>query len=68
MSDRYEVLTGMDYRPNGDASLDEERHEPGDIVDNLPEASVSWLLADGYIRPAPEAPPAGAKKPAKGGA
>ncbi len=26
-----------------------ERHEKGDIVDNIPEPSIPWLLKDGCI-------------------
>lgn len=30
------------------------RAEPGDVVDDLPTASVPWLLEDGAIEPAGE--------------
>jgi len=40
----YRVLRGINY-PGG-------RVEPGDLVDDLPEGSVGWLLDDGAIEPA----------------
>lgn len=39
----YRVLTGLNYPP------DNQRAEPGDVVDNLPASSVPWLLATGAI-------------------
>ena len=39
---RYRVLTGIDYPPN-------KRAEAGDIVDDLPAASIKWLLDSGII-------------------
>jgi hypothetical protein len=38
----YRVLTGLNY---GD-----KRADAGDLVDDLPEKSVKWLLADGHIQ------------------
>ena len=38
----YRVLTGMDYPPD-------RRAEIGDIVDDIPKASIKWLIADGHI-------------------
>lgn len=38
----YEALVGMNY---GD-----RRVEEGEIVDDLPEESVKWLLEQGHIR------------------
>ena len=43
----YEVLTGLNYpTANG-----EVRVEPGKVVSDLPAKSVSWLLAEGHIKP-----------------
>ena len=39
---KYRVLVGLNYSPN-------KRAEPGDIVNNLPQKSVSWLLEQGCI-------------------
>lgn len=39
----YRVLTGLDYPPA-------RRAEPGDVVNDLPEQSIKWLRAQGYIR------------------
>lgn len=39
---KYRVLQGIDYPPN-------KRAEKGDVVDDLPAASVKWLLEIGAI-------------------
>lgn len=39
---KYRVLQGIDYPPN-------KRAEIGDVVDDLPAASVKWLLEIGAI-------------------
>jgi hypothetical protein len=39
---KYRALVGLDYPPG-------KRAEPGDVVDDLPEKSVKWLLKDGKI-------------------
>lgn len=39
---QYKVLTGIDYPPN-------KRAEAGDIVDDIPKSSVSWLIEAGAI-------------------
>lgn len=50
---QYEVLVGLDYPPD-------KRAEAGDLVDDLPKASVTWLLEQGFIRTPGAAPvPAG---------
>jgi len=49
---RYRVLTGLNYPPNGKGP--ERRAEPGDIVNDLPPESVGWLLEDGSITEADE--------------
>ncbi len=46
----YRVLTGLDYPPA-------RRAEPGDIVDDIPKASVKWLIAGGHIEPVNETSP-----------
>jgi hypothetical protein len=37
----YKVLTGIDYAG--------KRAEPGDVVSDLPNRSVSWLLEQGIV-------------------
>ena len=39
---QYRAVVGLDYPPN-------KRAEAGDIVTDLPEKSVTWLLASGFI-------------------
>jgi hypothetical protein len=39
---QYEVKVGINYPP-------EKRAEPGDIVDDLPEKSLPWLLEEGIV-------------------
>lgn len=39
---KYRVLQGIDYPPN-------KRAEIGDVIDDLPAASVKWLLEIGAI-------------------
>lgn len=39
---KYRVLQGIDYPPN-------KRAEIGDVVDDLPAASIKWLLESGAI-------------------
>lgn len=50
----YRVLQGLSYPPG-------RRAEPGDVIDDLPKASVRWLLKRGAIvavpEPDPPAPP-----------
>lgn len=41
----FRVLIGMNYPP------DDRRAEPGEIVDDIPAASVDWLLREGAIEP-----------------
>ena len=53
MTESYRVLIGIDYPGH--------RAEPGDVVNDIPQSSVKWLLADGVIEPAGAKPP----KPAK---
>jgi len=38
----YRVLIGLNYPPD-------RRAEPGDVVDDLPKKSISWLLEQGHI-------------------
>ena len=55
----YRALTGLNYPPD-------KRVEAGDIVSDLPEKSILWLLKEGFIEetdktakkvaPAPVAP------------
>lgn len=40
----YRVLTGVKYHG--------KKAEAGDLVDDLPEGSVEWLLNDGHIEKA----------------
>ncbi len=39
---KYRVLVGINYPPD-------KRAEPGDVVIDLPQKSVSWLVDQGYI-------------------
>lgn len=39
---QYRAVVGLDYPPN-------KRAEAGDIVSDLPEKSVAWLLSSGLI-------------------
>lgn len=45
----YRVIRGLGYP---DADGHEKRAEPGDLVDDIPEGSVGWLLNDGAIEKA----------------
>jgi len=38
---KYKALVGMDY--------DDKRVEAGDVVDDIPEDSLGWLLEGNYI-------------------
>lgn len=51
---RQRVLVGLNY-PDGKGG--EKRAEPGDVVDDLPDASVKSLTAGGFIEPATERKP-----------
>ena len=44
----YEVLKGLSYFDN------KARGEVGDIVTDLPEESIAWLLEQGCIKPVDE--------------
>jgi hypothetical protein len=56
---RYRVLVAIDYPAPEDVrhaaagALERVRSwhhaEPGDVVDDIPERSAAWLLADGII-------------------
>lgn len=59
---RYRVITGINY-PDGKGG--ENRAEPGDIVDDLPEQSAKWLLRDGHIEKATERKPSNKAKATK---
>lgn len=62
---------GIDYdpmgRPSGDPNRQEKRVWCGDVVDDFPQISVPWLLAQGFIEeigrsedvPSPEPVPVG---------
>lgn len=41
---QYRAVVGLDYPPN-------KRAEAGDLVSDLPEKSVAWLLSSGFIEP-----------------
>lgn len=43
MSEVYRVLTGL--------NIEDERHEPGDLVTDVPDESLDWLLDQGHIEP-----------------
>ncbi len=42
---KFTVLVGINYPPD-------RRAEMGDVVDDIPAASVPWLLEQGLIEPA----------------
>jgi hypothetical protein len=42
---RYTVRVGLNYRGL--------RREPGEVVDDLPEDSIEWLVAQGCVTPLP---------------
>jgi hypothetical protein len=41
---KYRVIVGLDYPPG-------KRAEAGDIVADLPEKSIKWLVSQGLIEP-----------------
>ncbi len=49
----YKVLTGLNYPDSKGGS---RRAEIGDTVSDIPETSVPWLLEDGHIELATDAP------------
>lgn len=50
----YRVLAGISYPPN-------KRAEVGDVVDDLPSRSISWLVAAGCIEQVDSPKPKGKK-------
>lgn len=40
---RYKVLNGLNYPPNG------QRAGAGSVVDDIPAASIPWLLEQGHV-------------------
>jgi hypothetical protein len=50
MSDKYRVLVGVDYPPG-------KRAEAGDVVTDLPERSIKWLLKANKIERVGSTPP-----------
>ena len=65
MAVEYEVLVGLNYPPD-------KRAEVGDVVGDLPGKSLTWLLAEGLVRPisatAVPAEPAAPTAPTEAGA
>lgn len=49
MSDKYRALVGLDYPPG-------KRAEAGDIISDVPEQSVKWLVKQQMIEPADKQP------------
>lgn len=47
---RYRVVRGLDYPVKGRV----KRADPGDIVTDIPEKSLPWLLKQGHIEPVEE--------------
>jgi len=47
VSSKYRVNRGLNYPPN-------KRAEIGDVVSDLPDKSVKWLIASGVIEPLTE--------------
>lgn len=54
---RYKVVTGIDYN--------DKRAEPGDIVDDLPTRSVSWLVEQGIVEKLDDSSPQPSKREPK---
>lgn len=52
--DTYRVLVGLNYPPHGEGA--EVRREPGDLVDDLPEQGLPWLLDSGCVELVPPEP------------
>lgn len=53
MKKRYLVVHGITYRPHGDRQAPQVSVEPGGpAVEDLPEASIGWLLEQGHIQEA----------------
>ena len=52
----YKVLVGINY------GIDDKRAEPGDIVTDLPNKSVTWMLDQGIIEPAGRPRPEGTRR------
>lgn len=50
MSDKYRALVGLNYPPA-------KRAEAGDVVSDLPEKSIKWLIKAGKIEKVGSAPP-----------
>lgn len=47
---KYRALAGMNFpHPDGRGEM---RVEAGEVTDQIPAASVKWLLDQGYIEPA----------------
>lgn len=46
----YRINTGMNYGPEN------KRAEVGDIVTDLPEESLKWLVKQGHVTPVETAP------------
>ena len=51
----YRVLRGIDYPPS-------KRAERGDVVDDLPERSVKWLVEAGVVEQIDDPKPKGRKR------
>jgi hypothetical protein len=52
---KHRVIVGMHYVPEG--AEKEVRAEPGDIVEDIPDRSVKWMLRQGFIEEARERAP-----------
>jgi len=56
----YKVLVGINYGP------DDKRAEPGDVVSDIPNKSITWMVEQGIIEPVgkpPAAPEIAAEPP-----
>lgn len=56
----YLVRNGINYEVDGV----EKRAEPDELVDDLPEKAIGWLLEQGHIDEPPKPKKAAAKKAA----
>lgn len=41
---KYRVVRGLNYGPEGSI-----RREPGEVIEDLPESSLPWLLEQGHV-------------------
>lgn len=57
---KYRALVGLDYPPG-------KRAEAGEVVTDLPDKSIKWLVQQNLIEPAGKEPAPDKPKPGGGG-